>query len=73
MKLEDNLETQNRQIAFKHCIDIKMIKIRFFSALAKIQGEESFKPIRINNEGKFILPMAEILFQFFCPKNSFCQ
>ena len=70
-RLLDNLENQNRQIMMQHCLDDKIMKARLFSTLNKIQNTETFNPLRLDNEGIFVLPVGEILTKFRCKKNKF--
>ena len=70
-RLLDNLENQNRQIMMQHCLDDKIMKARLFSTLNKIQNTETFHPLRLDNEGIFVLPVGEILTKFRCKKNKF--
>ena len=70
-KLLDQLIAQTEAQRRQHCLDNALLKIQFFSTISKIQEADNLRPMRISDDGEFILPFGEVLYKFRCKTEHF--
>ena len=65
-RLYDQMRRQNSALNHQHCIDTNMMRTGFYSTIARFHKSDNIKPIRIDMEGNFVMPVGEVLYQFQC-------
>ena len=62
-KLRTQMVENSKNLQRQHCIDSEIIKTRLFAIIANDQNSH-FKPMRLNDDGRFLLAYSEVIYFF---------